>query len=243
MGFRWMSDECLSETAQLSFIVQSDALPLAALVAALPDGDWLGIIEDVTPTGDPLRSLSQWVIECQSTDDDLEAQATNLLQKALKAIGCARAAGIEQVSTRLIMARSIPRSRLGTTFLDIEEGWCRLLGESTGRVELRDYLTSERLSFHRGRPPPSGAELAVVLRELVDTEASGPVKRSVLMSRLESSGLDERAASNALRDLANRGWVVLVRTIGQNGTLKRVAWKSSEAGRSNLPRLESSPTA
>lgn len=233
-----MSDECVSETALLSFIVQSDALPLSALIAGLPDADRLAVIDDVTPTGDLIRTLSQWRVDCQSAHDDVEAQAASLLEPASEAVERARAAGIERFSTRLIVVRDLPRSRLGTTWLDVEEGWCRLLGRSSGRVELRDYLTDEPTPYNRDRPPPSDADLAVVLRELVDTEASGPVKRSVLTKRLESSGLDDRAFSGALRELADRGWVILVRTVLEDGTLIRVAWRSSEAGRLNLPRLQ-----
>jgi hypothetical protein len=233
-----MSDECVGETALLSFIVQSDALPLAALVAGLPDADWLAVSEEVTPTGDLIRVLSQWGVDRPATQDDLEEQSASLLEQASKAVECARAAGLEEFSTRLTISRHIPRSRLGTTWLDIEEGWCRLLGDSGGRVELSDYLSDEPSQFKRDRPSPSDADLAVVLRELIDTEASGPVKRTVLKKRLESSGLDERAVYGALRELSDRGWVVLVRTVAENETLIRVAWRPSEAGRLNLPGLQ-----
>jgi hypothetical protein len=233
-----MSDECVSETALLSFIVQSDALPLAALVAGLPEADWLAVSEEVTPTGDLIRTLSKWGVDGQSTQDDLEAQTASLLERASEAVGCARAAGMEGLSTRLTISRQIPRSRLGTTWLDIEEGWCRLLGQTDGRVELSDYLTGEPSQFKRDRPPPPDADLAVVLRELIDTEASGPVKRSVLKKRLESGGLDERAFSDALRELSDRGWVILVRTIIEDETLIRVAWRPSEAGRLNLSGIQ-----
>lgn len=56
----------------------------------LPEADWLAVSEDVTPTGDPIRTLSQWGVDGQSTHDDLEAQTACLLEQASEAVERAR---------------------------------------------------------------------------------------------------------------------------------------------------------